>query len=219
MKKKYKDIAGKRFKKLVAIKYIETIKGNAIWLCQCDCGNTTKTKTVYLNNGDTKSCGCLNKDKGFYTDLTGDRYGKITVLSFSHRDNYSYWNCRCDCGREMKMISNNFIRRKNVACRNCTNVTHNMSKSKEYKSYTHMKERCYKPNTKGYENYGGRGIKICDRWLDSFEFFLADMGKKPQGGVWTIERVNNNGNYEPSNCIWLPLEEQAKNRRPQKVLR
>ena len=79
-------------------------------------------------------------------------------------------------------------------------------------SYSQMKQRCYNPNSKFYKNYGGRGIKICDRWLESFDNFLQDMGRKPTPDL-QLDRIDNDGNYEPSNCRWATREQQAQNKR------
>lgn len=91
---------------------------------------------------------------------------------------------------------------------------HRMTKSPEYKSWQSMKSRCLNPKATGYEYWGGRGIKICDRWLNSFENFLADMGKRPEGA--TLNRIDNDGNYEPQNCKWSFISEQQLNKRIQK---
>lgn len=87
---------------------------------------------------------------------------------------------------------------------------HGQSETREYKAWTAMRERCLNPRAHNYYLYGGRGIRICERWND-FEKFFADMGPRPAG--YSIERENNDGNYEPSNCRWIPMLEQSRNRR------
>lgn len=87
-----------------------------------------------------------------------------------------------------------------------------MSGTRIYKTWTEMNYRCYNPNCKAYKNYGGRGIKVCKRWRNSFENFCADMGDKPKG--LTLERINNDRNYEPGNCKWATYKENLNNRRP-----
>lgn len=87
--------------------------------------------------------------------------------------------------------------------------------SSTYAAWYAMKGRCYNPRCAGFKNYGGRGIKVCDRWLNSFESFLADMGEKPSPEL-SLDRINNNGNYEPGNCRWATSSQQARNKRPRK---
>jgi hypothetical protein len=131
--------------------------------------------------------------------------------------------CKCVCGVETKVKLYSFLNGKTKSCscyRNEFNKTHNESRiyknksgsSTEYTTWCSMKQRCYNPNNDRYYCYGGRGIKICDIWLKSFETFLKDMGRRPGKG-YSIDRINVNGDYEPSNCRWATATEQQQNKR------
>lgn len=114
------------------------------------------------------------------------------------------WMCKCQCGNTIEIVSSNLNKTRSCGClikeglikmSTKHGFTKNGEKPVEYRIWSHIKERCYNPNATHYEDYGGRGIKMCRRWLNSFPNFLEDMGKRPDG--MTIERINSNGNYNP----------------------
>lgn len=153
-------------------------------------------------------------------DLTGMRFTRLVVIEFSHKKEKQYlWRCKCDCGTE-KIVSGHALLqgstksckcllRESVAARS---RTHGKDATPIYYSFYAMLKRCYNPKYEQFEHYGGRGIKVCDRWRNSFENFLADMGPTWAKGL-TLDRVDTNGNYEPNNCKWSTAKEQARNRR------
>lgn len=155
---------------------------------------------------------------GAFIDLTGQRFGRLTVRHQSPAKGQARWVCRCDCGTE-KIVPSERLRHgetrscgclhREVTKRNLT--THGLSKTPTYRIWAGMKKRCYKETFKDYKNYGGRGISVCAEWIDSFENFLRDMGERPAG--MSIERKDTNGNYEPGNCIWADVVTQNRNRR------
>lgn len=153
-----------------------------------------------------------------FKDITGQRFARLTVIFLhskaSHRlKRPTHWVCRCDCGNEV-IVSAPHLRTGHTRSCGCLKAEgkHGQSlrsrKSGAYNSWHSMIQRCTNPNATGYCWYGERGIKVCDQWLD-FANFFADMGPRPDG--WTIERIDRHGNYEPSNCKWIPNEEQPKN--------
>lgn len=161
---KIKDLTGKKFGRLKVIKYNGSNKnGRALWLCQCDCGNTKTIIGNSLLSGLTISCGCYNKE----------------------------------CSKEI-------------------HSKHKQSYSKLYKVWQGMKTRCYNGKFIYYKNYGGRGISICDKWKYNFlTFYKWAINNGYQEGL-TIDRTNNDGNYEPNNCRWVTRAEQNRNQRKTK---
>lgn len=157
-------------------------------------------------------------------DLTGKRFSYLTVVSYLGREHHSsVWRCICDCGSEAIVHSAalNSGTTKSCGCFRKTrmgsmNLKHGRSDSDEYKVWDGMRQRCCNPNAPGWEYYGGRGIKVCDRW-SSFESFFADMGERPSS-KHSIDRFPNvNGSYEPGNCRWATWSQQARNRSNNRV--
>ena len=148
-------------------------------------------------------------------DITGFRSGKLVAVKPGPHDSAgkACWVVRCDCGNT-RLVRTNYITKqvqKSCGCYNPAGTTHGKTDTFEFRVWTAMRKRCLYEKHLRYKHYGGRGIRICDRW-SSFENFLEDMGicPIPDG---SIERVDVNGNYEPGNCVWLPRRAQSKNRR------
>lgn len=167
-------------------------------------------------------------------DLRGQRFGRLTVIELAGKSAVGRirWRCRCDCGTQTVAHSNNLLRRKNgtVSCgclsrelsraRTTARTTHGASRSgatwPEYKAWASIKSRCLNPNSHSFKGYGGRGVKVCDRWLgdDGFTNFIADMGRRPSRHH-SIDRIDNDGDYEPRNCRWTTSSVQMSNTRRQ----
>lgn len=171
MRKPYTtDITGRNYGRLKVLSFYKSINGHSRWLCQCSCENKKVVEVSSLNNGTTKSCGCLRNE-----------LRSLSVITHGHT-------------------------RKNEKGGHRTS---------EYATWEAMKARCCNPNDKGWKDYGGRGIVICERWM-RFENFFADMGKRPKGK--SINRVNNSLGYYKENCKWSSPKEQQRNTRANVLL-
>ena len=155
----------------------------------------------------------------------GQRFNRYAIVGYAgvSSNGKTQWLCRCDCGNERIVVGSNLSNGHIKSCgclkaevakaRMTTHGHHPTGKqTPEYTTWCNIKIRCYNTEADNYAYYGGRGIRVCDRWLNSFENFLSDMGERPSR-KHTIDRKNNDGNYEPNNCRWITMLEQCANRR------
>ena len=165
------------------------------------------------------------------TDLTGKRFGKLEILEPAYKDKYGWkWRCKCDCGNEVILYGRAMLSGGTRSC-GCLNkiavsearTTHHKSKNRLYPIWAAIKQRCLNPHSSVYEYYGGRGIEMCSEWRDSFEAFYEwaianGYDENAPRGECTIDRIDVNGNYEPSNCRWVNIIAQANNMRTQRLI-
>ena len=163
---------------------------------------------------------------GKFKDLTGQRFGRLTVIerTENNRHGNAMWLCLCDCGNKVIVLGSDLRAGHTRSCK-CLqdevnrelHKTHGLSKTRLHKIWSKMIDRCYNPHHVQYHNYGGRGITICREWKDDFTVFYAWAMANGYAETLSIDRIDNDGNYCPENCQWITMREQ-QNKRGDNVL-
>ncbi len=238
MPKKF-DLIGTTIGRLTVVERIGSKRhngrSNIVWRCLCTCGFETFLTTNTIRNGSTRSCGCLMRETSSRIgrlhpppptslDLTGQTFGLLTAISPTkkRRRHCVVWQCLCACGNHREVATTDLSTGDVRSCgclRGKAFITHGLTcqgkRTKEYIVWAGMLQRCNNPKNAAFDRYGGRGIAVYDRW-HSFEKFLADMGPRPEGA--SIDRIDNDGDYEPNNCRWATEREQQRNRSNNRML-
>jgi hypothetical protein len=216
-----RDLTGQKFGFLTVESFSHS-DGHSYWNCVCRCGK----KVVRLGSDITRKRGleirsCSHGCFVSFKEYSGQRFGKLVAIKYiTERNKQHIWLWQCDCGnaKELPLYPVKFGNTKSCGCLrnysgdNNPNHKHGNCYSKEYSIWSAMKRRCKNPGNKAYKYYGGRGITVCERWLNSFDNFYADLGPIPSE-KHSLDRIDVNKNYEPSNCRWATQSEQVRNSR------
>lgn len=226
---RHKDLTGQRFGRLVVEKLSDK-KGATramYWDCLCDCGGTKTARGTSLRAGKVNSCGCLLQDryKNGVTkiDIVGKRFGRLVVAEeTSERTSNGAvkYLCRCDCGNT-KVVTGTSLRygkTKSCGCLAAESTserarTHGLSKTRLYKIWAGMRDRCYNPSRREYKGYGDRGITVCDDWNEDYMTFHDWSMANGYSDTLTLDRIDNDGPYSPDNCKWTTRKAQSDNTR------
>lgn len=211
---------GKRFGKWI-VNSVVTGKIGRRYSCTCDCGTTRTIPATTLRSGRSKQCkNCMYKMLYDPHREIGKKYGKWTVVAYvgMHRKLQTY-TVKCDCGKENTIPAAELRAKKTKQCATCHNqeiamhnVTHGQHKTAIYNIWKAIKQRCLNPKNSAYKYYGARGIKIHESWM-VFQQFYKDVGPRPEHPErLTLDRIDNDGNYEPGNVRWVTHKENCQNR-------
>ena len=216
-----KYFGGEKVDRLTILEYD---KEKVKYKCQCECGKIVyKNISTLQTIGAKYGCGCFLKNDP--NDYVGKKFGMLTVISPAYHNKKWFYNCKCDCGNE-KIVDRNSLKYKHTISCGCyakthfgkDNVIHGMTRTRIFRIWCGMKSRCYNENSKKYPNYGARGIIICDDWKNDFMAFYKWATNNGYSDNLSIDRIDVNGNYEPSNCRWSTNKEQANNRTTNKFI-
>jgi predicted nucleic-acid-binding Zn-ribbon protein len=208
----------KRFGKWIVLNQIKIDKPGKYYECLCECGNIRVKAGTELRAGRGKQCSeCQYAELYNPNREIGKKYGKWTIVKFIdvHRK-LQRFETKCECGIKGIHTAADLRAGKSRQCTIChnrenaeKNIKHGHHNTPLYKVWCSMIQRCTNKKSTPYNRYGGRGIKVCERWL-TFENFLEDMGERPEG--MTLDRINNDGNYEPGSCRWVSHKDNCNNR-------
>lgn len=199
--------------------------GLSYWVCKCDCGTVRSVRHNSLTSGRSSSCGCITRIQT-EEKLIGQRFGRLTVLAYDHRDNQgkTCWLCECDCGNKTVVAGYALTRGQTKSC-GCLvsermieyNTTHGMCGTRVHGIWLGMWKRCRSNYPTTHNNYGGRGISVCDEWAD-FEVFYEWAMNNGYTDELTIDRIDNDLGYCPDNCRWVDMVTQSNNKRTNRYI-
>lgn len=234
---RYHDLTGQVFGRLTTLRIAEKIRGRMAWLCLCECGRQKAVRADCLTKGVTRSCGCfaadVHRQTPHYHNIAGRRFGRLVAVERTGLDSQgrALWKCKCECGAQITAPKGS-LQYGGVQSCGClrkersieATTTHGLSGGRErgnrpYRIWLNMKQRCSNPKAAKFHLYGGRGIRVCDEWANDFAVFHAWAMANGYRDDLSIDRKDNDGNYEPGNCRWATRQEQSLNTRQNRIIR
>lgn len=223
---RYEDLTGQTFDMLTVLRPTGARRNGYIeYRCRCECGNEISIGANSLRQKYRHSCGCLKRSSSL---APGVKINHLVAVA-PDRSDCRLWTFRCDCGKELRILKHGVLRGTTKTCggADCPyheaalqerNTSHGMSRTKFYEMYRGMLKRCHDPNAINYPDYGGRGIEVCEEWKADFKkFYEWAISSGWEEGL-TIDRIDVNGHYSPSNCRWATVKDQNRNKRTSKML-